>query len=1251
MMRTRLSGVASLVILVALVATGMATPATPPRAANVDVHTTETILTFPARDAGADPGEEPLGALVALPRNATQATASMVSGQGQVEVVGEIMKQRGRPVALVQINAPGEGPLVVSVRYDGQWHGKADDRLASAVLDASVPGARGPAGLKAASDHPAGGSYVVITAPQYAAAMAPLAAWKTAKGWPVVLATTDEVGTTNEGIRTWLQNAYESWDTPPEYVLLVGDVDAIPSWSFSGNVTDLPYSLLDGDDWLPDVMLGRFSVSNQSECEAMVAKTVAYEQTPYTDEDHWFTRSVMVAGQYASTTPMHTVRFCGEQLASIGFDPMDPVTPIYHDGNYIVSPYIAQDGIGIPQNLGIPVIKQAIDTGCSMVVYRGWAYGTAGWEPPHYTVDEIPSLANGAMTPVVMSFVCLNGDFSAANACFGEVFTRTGGSTPDEFQGAVAFIGNGEHWSHTRFNDAMAIGFFERAVDPGITTLGGLLNAGKMRFMEYYPGELDDTGDEESVEFYFHIYNLLGDPELNYYRARPQAMTVTHAASLDVGTTYAEVTAAGEAGARVGISQGGVLLGRAMTGTDGIAHVVLETPVVEGPVVITVSKNDRIPYQAMVNGDAQDTFVALNALNLSGDYPSPSVATAFTPQFINRGTLASATADIALSMDGPVVVSGASATLDGLAAGAVGTASSGLQFRIDADAEDGALVTGELTASYGAESDRSGFQFQVIAPHIELAPGLGTALQPGVTGTIEIMVSNTGAGATAGGDVSLSVVSPEGVSLTTGTLNFGAVASGAMVSAGNLELTVDGDVAEGQSVILSAQVNCDDGAQQARSLALPVGNGAMSEPAGPDAHGYYAYDSADYLYPGQRPVYQWRELSTQFGGAGEKLPFQNDNYDTDIAVDLPFTFTYYGQDFDRIRVSDNGWVSFDDQDDFYNFYNWPLPSVHGNGAVVAPFWDNLDPEPMDDPASDPVGVSSDGVYYLHDEATDEFIIEWSRMRHVKPEITDLQTFQLVLRDPAVYGTPTGDGEMLFFYKQVADNDELRMFASVGMESPDETDGLQLTYDGVRGAGTMAFGPGQAIRVTTAAPERQPLPVTAGRVVRGGRTELSWTFTGQQPVLGWQVLRLEAGQKTLVTPEPLAADARQAVLDGTEGDLVLMALLPHGVSLEAARVTSVSTSARFALSAPVPNPMRGETSIAFALPRAGQVSLRVFDVRGRLVRTLVNGDAAAGEGMVVWQGRDDRGHQLADGVYFCRLEHEAGTLTQKLLLVR
>ena len=159
------------------------------------------------------------------------------------------------------------------------------------------------------------------------------------------------------------------------------------------------------------------------------------------------------------------------------------------------------------------MFNPAMDNGASVVAYRGWAYGTAGWEPPHYTVDEIPSLQNGAMTPVVMSFVCLNGDFSAADACFGEVFTRQGSSSPESFRGAVAFIGNGEHWSHTRFNDAMAISTFEKIILPEITDLGGLMNASKVRFYDYFPHEVDaETFGEESVEFYFHIYNLLGDP-------------------------------------------------------------------------------------------------------------------------------------------------------------------------------------------------------------------------------------------------------------------------------------------------------------------------------------------------------------------------------------------------------------------------------------------------------------------------------------------------------------------------------------------------------------------------------------------------------------------------------------------------------------------------------------------------------------------------------------------------------------------
>jgi len=64
----------------------------------------------------------------------------------------------------------------------------------------------------------------------------------------------------------------------------------------------------------------------------------------------------------------------------------------------------------------------------------------------------------------------------------------------------------------------------------------------------------------------------------------------------------------------------------------------------------------------------------------------------------------------------------------------------------------------------------------------------------------------------------------------------------------------------------------------------------------------------------------------------------------------------------------------------------------------------------------------------------------------------------------------------------------------------------------------------------------------------------------------------------------------------------------------------------------PNPFKGTTEIAFSVPVASEVSLKVYDVNGRLVRSLVEGSLAAGSHRVVWDGRTGAGSQTAPGVY-------------------
>ncbi|MBC8366305.1 T9SS type A sorting domain-containing protein [bacterium] len=83
----------------------------------------------------------------------------------------------------------------------------------------------------------------------------------------------------------------------------------------------------------------------------------------------------------------------------------------------------------------------------------------------------------------------------------------------------------------------------------------------------------------------------------------------------------------------------------------------------------------------------------------------------------------------------------------------------------------------------------------------------------------------------------------------------------------------------------------------------------------------------------------------------------------------------------------------------------------------------------------------------------------------------------------------------------------------------------------------------------------------------------------------------------------------------------------------------------------PNPFNPKTTIAFALAQSGQAKLTVFDVRGRAVTILSDGHMGAGRYSVDWDGRDDKGRQMASGLYFYKLEAENQVLTEKMLMLK
>jgi hypothetical protein len=135
---------------------------------------------------------------------------------------------------------------------------------------------------------------------------------------------------------------------------------------------------------------------------------------------------------------------------------------------------------------------------------------------------------------------------------------------------------------------------------------------------------------------------------------------------------------------------------------------------------------------------------------------------------------------------------------------------------------------------------------------------------------------------------------------------------------------------------------------------------------------------------------------------------------------------------------------------------------------------------------------------------------------------------------------------------------------------------------------------------------------------------------------------------------LAGTVGQSVV-GLNGAAGAPILLRSGFWQPAAVVTAVAGEGvppRPQLVGNVPNPFNPRTEILFAVgPQAQRVKLLIYDVKGRLISTLLDEVVPAGAHRAVWRGRGSSGEQVASGSYFCRLVAGEESFTRKMLLVK
>lgn len=852
--------------------------------------------------------------------------------------------------------------------------------------------------------------------------------WKKRKGFEVHTASTAEAGNTETEVKAYIQDAYDTWGNPPEYICLVGDDSGnlgVPPGSSGYGGSDHPYTQLEGGDILADAIVGRLSFSSLTEFQTILNKIFQYEMTPYMTETDWYNEILLVGDPSHSGSSTQT---CNKSIK----EAMQNYTDEYNYNEEYSGGYST-------------FINNNIQSGVSFFNYRGYI-GMSGWSPGGYT--------NGPMMPNAVIITCATGSFTGSTSTT-EAFLREG--TPTVPKGAVTAIGTATASTHTMYNNCVSMGIFHGIFNEGIYNMGGALVRGKLHLYDTY----SVTTPSQTQNFSLWN-NLMGDPGMEVWTGIPEYMIVEHDNNANEGSNYFSVNVTNSTGeplpgawvTLLGTEDESVFA----TGyTDDAGQIVLELdPSYSDDTYLTVTAHDFVPYLTEFSVENSDIFVNISDITIDDDNGGDSSGN--DDGVINPGeeielrvylhnygstTASGVSATISCTEDF-VTISDASESYGDIAGGEMGFSSDDFDISIPADVLGGSEFMLEVTITDADRTEWTDYiMLTVGGPDVSIEnyvvedSGNGI-MDPGETSDLYLIVDNLGSipinnfsGTLICSDSNIIIEDAEGF--------FGNIeAGGSGENNGNtFEVTAGTTIIPGSLIEFEVNFFNNDGYDNTQMFYVQIGEAEVTDPLGPDAYGYYAYDSGDENYYNS-PIYDWVEIDPSYGGSGTVIALSDPGDTGDIEiVDIPFGFRMYGEVYNEITICSNGWIAPGVTEDFA-FMNWNIPGPGGPSPMIAAFWDDLKL------------TGGSHVCYYFDAAQHRFIVEWS---HLQNDFAgDEETFQAILYDPSVNPTATGDSEILFQYKvinntsQGSNRYDHGQYCTIGLEDPTGLIGLQYTFN-------------------------------------------------------------------------------------------------------------------------------------------------------------------------------------------------------------
>ena len=571
------------------------------------------------------------------------------------------------------------------------------------------------------------GEMIVICPPEYMEAMQPFIDWKNESGRPTTMVNLAEIGGNDEEtIKTFIHSHYSNPEENLTYILLVGDYNDITPKYITGGRSDIWFGQLEGDDYYPEVFVGRFSVESIADVENQINKVIYYERD-IDKEATWLNKGMGIgstegagAGHNGGESDYQHIDYIRDTLLHYTYD--------------AISRFYSGMGTGVNPDM----LTEDFNNGVGICNYCN--HGTqSGWHVGNFTNDHVNALTNDYKWPFIWSSACFNGGFSGN--CFAEAWMRATNNDTGAPTGAIGgmFSWISQPWQPpmTGQDEMVDILCEWISADQYHHTLAGASLNGNMKILDLYPYDGPET---------HNTWILFGDPSLMLRTDIPSDMHVAcQPETIFTGQTELIVTADADYAYATLSIDGKALASTAIINGEGkLTFAGIDTVGIAKLVVTGFNKTTEVKEIDIIPANGPYLICDGHTINDENGQADYGETLSLELSVTNIGNESTSDIQVQLATDSPLID-----ILDGMdsipqLAPQEHYTLNGFLFTVNEAATDGAQIIFTITCTSNEETWTSSFRMTLHAPPFSLVAfhPLEPAL-PGETDTLILQVRNT----------------------------------------------------------------------------------------------------------------------------------------------------------------------------------------------------------------------------------------------------------------------------------------------------------------------------------------------------------------------------------------------------------------------------------------------------------------------------------------------------------------------------